>query len=1186
MTEKQQLRLLGSFQVGEPPGITLRRKNRAILAYLALSSRPLGRFQLAALFCQSAADPAHTLRLSLSRLRGKLGKNALLFEGETVQFNRDCFQTDVYPFQEQLDRPSLQPIPTETLQQAISLYRGNFLDGLHLPDAPEFEMWLVGRRSYYQHLYEKGALALLKRLTAESPTPPASALSLAQHLVRHNPLLEEAHYYLIRLYAQAGRRSAALEQFDQCRAILKAELAVEPTPDLLDLYRDIQAGRVVQRRPSIPPQPALSSASAVDFVGREAEWQQLDKAWAEVQGGSRRAVLITAEAGGGKTRLMQEWAKQLSPGTFLYSPCYETTQTLPYHPFLPILEQLYKRLDSATLEKLAPTMLDTLARLIPDLAQRDAPPGHQDQLLSAVSNLLGLLNQRLTIFLDDLQWADAATLRLLHFLVIQRVTPHFFVVAFRSEEANDNPALLKLLRDWARHTETLSPTPPTATNKNRSQAASFSPLHKENSGEIQTLHLAPLSADSVAQLMQRLWPQLPEGYREPHLRDRLLQATGGNPLFVNEIIRELAGSSQLPETLPVPPSLRELIQRRLRELPASSRQVLESLAVLEQPAEFDLIRQISGRSEDEALTALEMGIQRRLLISTQASPSLVDFSHDLMGQAVRELLNPIRRQLLHRRTAKTLAGTDVQAATLAFHWKEAGDAEKEAAAAMTAGQEAAALYANEEAIYFYERVLALRPSTAAWRHLGEVRRRIGRWDEAEAAFQEALSLAQSPHDEAEANLALGKLALARSNYEAGKRYLETAERFFQQHNQEEELADCYNSLAIAAYYQSDYQTALDYYQMAFDIDKTLSDTEGMIKRLGNMGLVYLQWGQLDQAQNLLEQSLKIARDIKHQEFIANRLSNLGVVVSKRGNQAGALALYKQAVDIDESLGNTQSVARSLGNMGVDYYSNGDYTLALAHWDKAMAMEREMGNTRAEARLLGNISEARQDFGDFEQAERYLALALKMDLTAQHWKEVTRSTGNLAQLYLRQGRFAEAAQWVEPALALARRLSANSLLADNLYTAAQIAYQQEAWQTAETHLQECLSLVKDRSDRPIYLSATILLHQTHVRQQKITAAAATEQFQSLLNDYTDPADLAALHDAIWQLDPTNQTVRQKAADYYQTAHDRFPHILYRQRHAALTGVTLPSPNITLETADLPDPLNLNHLHTQLTASITK
>lgn len=1166
MTGKLQLRLLGSFQVGEKPGIPLRRKNRAILAYLALSPVPLGRHELANLFCQSAVDPSHTLRLSLSRLRRALGEAALLSEGETIRFNQEYFQTDVAAFQRFVEEANRPDVAVDKLEKGLAFYRGDFLEGLHLPDAPEFEMWLVGQRSYWRQLYERGALAFLKWLVSLERYP--AAFPIAQRLVQQNPLLEEAHYYLIWLYARMGRRSAALEQFAQCGRILQQELAVEPTPALLALRDEIQAGRPaavpgqVSSRPSLP----LPAVQTADFVGRDAERQILDSAWTAVRQGNPRTVLITAEAGGGKTRLAQEWARQLPPDTFLYSPCYETARTLAYHPWLPILEQLYDRLDSAGLENLPPTSLGALARLIPSLTRRQAPtgPSHQDQLLSAVSELLRLLNQPLVIFLDDLQWADAVTLRLLHFLVIQRITPHFFIGAYRSEETDENHALLTLLQDWIRHPEII------------------------------TLSLDPLSADSVAQLMQRLWPQLPEGFREPHLRDRLVQATGGNPLFVSEIIRELAGTGQLPEQLPVPPSLRHLIQRRLRELPASGRQVLESLAILNQPAQFDLARQISGRSEDETLAALELGLRRRLLVSTHDTPPLVNFSHDLMSQAVEEQLTPIRRQLLHRRTAKLLSGTGAKAATLAFHWREAGDIDKEAAYAMIAGEEAFLFYANDEAVYFFERALAIQPSTAAWLKLGDVQRRIGRWDEAEAAFQQALSLARtspSAGKEAAVLLALGKLEVGRGDYEAGKGYLQTAEQTFQARNQREELAETYNNLAIIAYYQSHYQKALDYYEAAVQIDEALANKEGLIKRLGNMGLVHLQQGQLDEAQKLLEQSLQLARDIENQEFIANRLNSLGVVASKRGNYDEALTLYQQAIAIDETLGNTQAISRSVGNMGIEYYRKGDYQQALTHWHRALAMEKAMGNSRAEARLLGNIGEAWHDFGDFERAEQYLALALQMDLSANHRDAVARHISSLARTYRRQKQWAEAARWVEAALTLSHQIGANTYLAENLFTAAELAFQKEAWQTAETLLQECLPLAENKSGRAIHLPVIILLLQTQIHGQKITAAAAIQQLESLLPDYSDPADQAALYDAVWQLDPTREDAGQKAAENYQTAHQKFPHILFRQRYHALTGTTLPLPTITTETpivepAETPAPNSLDQLYTQLIASLSK
>jgi hypothetical protein len=154
-----------------------------------------------------------------------------------------------------------------------------------------------------------------------------AAFPIAQRLVQQNPLLEEAHYHLIWLYAQMGQRTAALEQFAQCRNILHQELAVEPTPELLVLRDEIQAGRPAAVPGHAPLSPSITSPviQTADFVGREAEWQILDSAWADVRQGTPRALLISAEAGGGKTRLVQEWAGNLPEGTFFYGPCYEPT---------------------------------------------------------------------------------------------------------------------------------------------------------------------------------------------------------------------------------------------------------------------------------------------------------------------------------------------------------------------------------------------------------------------------------------------------------------------------------------------------------------------------------------------------------------------------------------------------------------------------------------------------------------------------------------------------------------------------------------------------------------------------------------------------------------------------------------------------------------------------------------------
>jgi predicted ATPase len=287
-------------------------------------------------------------------------------------------------------------------------------------------------------------------------------------------------------------------------------------------------------------------------------------------------------------------------------------------------------------------------RLLPGLARRSGkslplpPPvtgGELEQLFAAIIEFLRLTTEggrtgaqipnAHLIFIDDLQWADETSLRLFHF--IARRTPHarfLLVGAFRYEEIDHTSALQLLLQDLQRDS-----------------------LHY--------LQLASLTPDAIHTLTAGMWPKLPEGYR-PHVTTLLSQATGGNPLFVTEVLRELAYSPQLPVELPIPESVQNLIRRRLRHLPESCRQVVEAMAVLHGPATPAEAHQVSGRSEEETTTAIELCLRRDLLRSQlEVGRIYYDFKHDLIRQAVLSQLSHVRQGVLHRRAATALA----QAAT-------------------------------------------------------------------------------------------------------------------------------------------------------------------------------------------------------------------------------------------------------------------------------------------------------------------------------------------------------------------------------------------------------------------------------------------------------------------------------------------------------------------------------------------
>lgn len=913
----------------------LRRKTRALLAYLAVAKRPYTRHELAGLFCQEADAPLRALRHLLSRLRAALGPNVLWEDGETIQLDKKHIWVDAHYFTQVLEA-DLSQLSQSTLAETIALYHGEYLAGLHLPDSPEFELWLLGYRAHLHRLYERSALALLDLYLVN--TQFETALPLAQQVVQHSPLLEEAHYCLISLYAQTNQRTAALNQYQRCRRLLAKELAVEPMPALVTLHADILAGRL-QPASSFIPLPALLSSptwtTAADFVGREKELAQLQTAWVATQRGHTSLVLITAEAGGGKTRLAQEFIATLANVVPLMGHCYESTRALAYQPWTQLLEKLLVHLDENHWRTLPVPWLDELARLLPMLAAKQSSPttSQPEQLFAAVVGLLQLWERPCLLFLDDLQWADAASLQLLHYVSERVTTPILMMAVYRSEEAEDNPALLTLLRDWSRRDDVIR------------------------------LVLPPISPAAIEQLLVQLWPQLPARYPVPHLRDRLYQATGGNPLFIGEIVRELTSTAHLPDDLPVPPSLRDLIQRRLHQLPGSGRQVLESLAVLEQPATLELAQQISARSEEEMLQALESGLRWRLLQTDTASHQ-VEFSHDLMRQAVGQQLSHVRRQLLHRRTAVALSKQGAKAATLAYHWHQAGDTAQEAIYAVQAGEEAAAVYAHKEAIRYLELALTLLPKPAeqlrALLVLGRIWQVTSQWDKAETSYQQAFELAvatQNPQAMALCQAAFGRLLRLKGKYDEAIQWLQQAETGFAALYDHQGLSQTYGGLGAIYWAQFDYPRALAYFEKQLQNASQHRDPINMSAALGSLGVIHTELGHYPQAWACYQQQLQIDVARHYRRGVIQSVGNMGMLYAAQGQFAQALVCYEYLLHQALELGERLMVSVGVGNMVDVYLAQEHYPMAERLCQQAIALTRKLnlplylcGNLHAYAKV--------------------------------------------------------------------------------------------------------------------------------------------------------------------------------------------------------------------------------------------
>ncbi len=407
-------------------------------------------------------------------------------------------------------------------------------------------------------------------------------------------------------------------------------------------------------------------------IERERELAMLEAAFAEASSGHGGVVLVTAEAGGGKTVLIDHFCANRPHTTrVLRGACDALFTPRPLGPIHDFAGDLGTEPRDKLLGEAIPYQV--AAALIDDLRS----------------------NEPTVLVVEDVHWADEATLDVLR-LVVRRIagTRVLIVLSYRDEALGARHPLRILLGEVA------------------------------TGLSLRRVALAPLSPEAVALLAQPHDVEVPDLYR----------ATAGNPFFVTEV---LASGNQS-----IPPTVRDAVLARAARLSDEARAVLAAVAIAPPQVELPLLEVLAG----EHLGALEESLSSGMLVEHAAG---VSFRHELARLAIEESLEPRRRLRLHRAALAALseprAGSP-DAARLAHHADASGDADAVLRHAPAAAERAAAVGAHREAAAHYARLLRLegRLSAAERAELLERRSRACYFtddlDEAIEAIQEAIEL--------------------------------------------------------------------------------------------------------------------------------------------------------------------------------------------------------------------------------------------------------------------------------------------------------------------------------------------------------------------------------------------------------------------------------------------------------------
>ena len=620
------LRLLGGFllRVDGRPRPLPARKAQALLAYLAIrAGRAHSRDSLTGLLWADAGDrqARQSLRQTMVRLRRALpgSPRALVAQGDTLTLTPTALDVDVTAFERLVRRGT-----PEALESAMALYGGPLLESVQVK-APGFEEWLESERARLAELALEALRRLVDRHVKAGRVEPA--IHAATRLLALDPLQEETHRTLMRLHARQGRRAAALRQYQACVGVLQKELGIEPELSTRRLYLEIlqrTATSAPTGRRAAPAAVGRAATPAADtpLVGRDAELARGRKSLSAAWRGEGQVVLVAGEAGVGKSRLIAELASAaVARGTrLLVGHAYETEQILPFRPWVDALRAGQALRAAAALPPSSPRRAQ-LARLFPELGGSDTPlithEGRVRLFESLDAVLAGLAQEQpLMLVLEDLQWADEMSLRLLAFVARRLAArPMVLVVTTRDEDLAESPALLALVAELA-----ALPHADHVVLGALSDAAT--------AALVRALARAGSSAARLADVVSRVW-----------------SLSEGNPFVIVETMRALR-EGRLPDEAGVelPRRVREMITARLARLGARAQEVARVASAFTREFEFPVLQRASGLSRRETAEAVEELVRRRVL---DAVGERFDFTHARLRQAVYQSLLVPRRQATH-----------------------------------------------------------------------------------------------------------------------------------------------------------------------------------------------------------------------------------------------------------------------------------------------------------------------------------------------------------------------------------------------------------------------------------------------------------------------------------------------------------------------------------------------------------
>jgi DNA-binding NarL/FixJ family response regulator len=664
----------------------------------------------------------------------------------------------------------------------------------------------------------------------------------------------------------------------------------------------------------------------VELIGRNNQQAALDQALAAAHGG---IVLLAGEAGVGKTRLLEVCLAR--SGRMALNGQTNEIATPPYGPITAAL-RAYLRARPDGLADCGP-LAPYLALLLPELGP---PPQQTDPaaLVEAICQAFATIARTLpaVLILDDLQWADNATLELVPILASALAQERLLIVGtYRNDEIGRGHPLRRLRNDLRR------------------------------ARLLREIIIAPLDQADTAALAARSFGQSPG----PALATTLYERTEGVPLFIKELAGALALHGRLRmgaagielapgADLPIPDTLRDAVLLRLDGLPDPALRLLHLAVVAGREFDLALVAELAGSTD-----GFDMLLERGLLIEIESGRG--GFRHALTREAIYSDIAWVRRRALHRQLAERLGADGAAHLAIAQHWLAAQEPTRARAALLAAAEHACSIHAYRDAAGAAQRALELWPDGTedarrldVLDQLGQCAQLCGLLSEAARAWREVADGRRQTGDLracAETERKLANVAELQGRWAQALAAREAAAQAFAAIKLPAESA--IERLSAAAHLRSAgrYRTALELLSTAAAEAVQAGRPDLHARIMGQAGSVHARMGQATEGLALVQRGLALALEHNLASAAAEIYQRLADALEHTGDYAGAKETYLTAFDFCQTNAIPATAQLCVACLTVVLRQTGEWERAMSLCREVLASQHSSAHARAVASCM-------------------------------------------------------------------------------------------------------------------------------------------------------------------------------------------------------------------------------------------